>query len=438
MAKVTYKLRPTTTKHDYTIYMRFRFGRNIDYQYNTGLHITKTNWNPKTNRPRPSAPNSNIITNKLNQLETAITKYILDQQTSGTPLTPYNIKAFILSLSIPQKVKLTDFLDYIKDFATNAHTRTNPATGQPVSKRNIALYKRLYLRIEEHAKETKRAYTFKDIDLKYYNSFTDFLRLKYNYSTNSIGSLIKALKTILNEATIKGINTTLIYKSPKFKAVSEDSEQVYLTLKELDRIRNLTLTGTKDKVRDLFLIGAYTGLRFSDFSRIDETAIQGENIKIIQAKTGKGVTIPIHPIVSAIWYKYGGNLPTISIQKFNIHIKEIAQLAEIEEEITTHITKGGKRITETTPKYLLISSHTARRSFATNLYKSGYPALAIMQITGHKTEKAFLRYIKVTAEENAEALRKFWKQNTYFITEQKQIKENEKNTTNTQRKHPTA
>jgi integrase len=58
----------------------------------------------------------------------------------------------------------------------------------------------------------------------------------------------------------------------------------------------------------------------------------------------------------------------------------------------------------------LVSSHTARRSFATNMYKSGFTSISIMTITGHKTEKAFLTYIRVTQEEHAKKLREHWQQ----------------------------
>ena len=57
-------------------------------------------------------------------------------------------------------------------------------------------------------------------------------------------------------------------------------------------------------------------------------------------------------------------------------------------------------------KYELVSTHTARRSGATNMYIAVIPTLAIMKITGHKTEKAFLKYIKISEEENAEMLAK--------------------------------
>ena len=97
-----------------------------------------------------------------------------------------------------------------------------------------------------------------------------------------------------------------------------------------------------------------------------------------------------------------------SSQKMNEYLKNIGSLAEIKDNLETSITKAGERVKTCYKKYELITTHTARRSFATNLYLDGFPAISIMKITGHKTERAFLKYIKITPEQNAELLRKFW------------------------------
>lgn len=76
-------------------------------------------------------------------------------------------------------------------------------------------------------------------------------------------------------------------------------------------------------------------------------------------------------------------------------------MAGIDEMVSKTISQGSKKRTETFPKYDLITTHTARRSFATNAYLAGVPTIAILKITGHKTEQAFLKYIKVSQEENA-------------------------------------
>ena len=88
----------------------------------------------------------------------------------------------------------------------------------------------------------------------------------------------------------------------------------------------------------------------------------------------------------------------------NLNLKHIGRLAKIKENVESSITKGGKLVKNTDFKYNLITTHTARRSFATNAYLADIPAIAIMKITGHQTEKSFLRYIRISQEENANKL----------------------------------
>ena len=107
--------------------------------------------------------------------------------------------------------------------------------------------------------------------------------------------------------------------------------------------------------------------------------------------------------------KYDGALPrSISNQKMNDYLKEVCQLAGIDSKESKAQTKGGKRITKTFEKWQMVSTHTARRSFATNMYLLGIPALTIMQITGHRTEKAFMRYIKLDREQHAKVMALHW------------------------------
>jgi len=114
--------------------------------------------------------------------------------------------------------------------------------------------------------------------------------------------------------------------------------------------------------------------------------------------------------------KYSGVLPRVpSNQKCNQYLKEIMQIAEIDSQFQKTITKGGVTRTINYKKWEIVGTHTARRSFATNLYNAGVPSLTIMQITGHKTESAFLKYIKVTPKEHALKLAKIWKEDTLTI-----------------------
>lgn len=108
--------------------------------------------------------------------------------------------------------------------------------------------------------------------------------------------------------------------------------------------------------------------------------------------------------------KYNGILPKAKVnQVTNRELKEIAaMIPSLNEEVELSITKGGKKARQTFKKNELISTHTARRSFCSNEYLAGTPSLSIMAISGHKTEKAFLRYIKVKSIDHAKIIQRSW------------------------------
>src|SRR5262249_45715408 len=145
-----------------------------------------------------------------------------------------------------------------------------------------------------------------------------------------------------------------------------------------------------ERVRDLFVFGCLTGLRFSDITTIQPENFQknGEEIYIhkITQKTKELVVIPCDEIVIAIRTKYEGDMPKApSNQKFNQYIKEVSKIAGLKE-------KGRLPSRPQKELWQCISSHTARRSFATNRFLEGFEPIGLMKITGHKSEKAFLKY----------------------------------------------
>ncbi|WP_159519538.1 site-specific integrase [Sunxiuqinia indica] len=246
------------------------------------------------------------------------------------------------------------------------------------------------------------------IDVEFYYDFVRYLT-KLGYSKNTIASRIKNLKVFCNASYERNLHQNIAYQS--FKKQTEDSFNIYLNEEELASIFKLDLSDKPhlERVRDIFLVGCWTGCRFSDLFKVNKENISGEFIHLEQQKTQKRVIIPLHLVVKTILDKYNGKLPEmISNQKFNSYIKEVCKMAELKGKVSKNITKGGERTAETLEKWQMVRSHTARRSFATNLYKSGFPSISIMAITGHKTEKAFYSYIKVKEEEHAEMLLKHW------------------------------
>ena len=201
-------------------------------------------------------------------------------------------------------------------------------------------------------------------------------------------------------------NSTI--ESRKFRVLTAEVENIYLNETELRAIAAVDLKGEKAKeiARDVFLVGCYTAQRYSDYSTINEGNIRKlENgqtvIDLIQHKTGNHVVIPARPDVLAILAKYGNTLPKSYEQKVNKHIKEIAREAGIIEPIEIEYIENGEKKRKTVEKCDLVKTHTARRSGATNMYLAGIPSIAIMKVTGHKTEKEFMKYLKISQEETA-------------------------------------
>ena len=172
----------------------------------------------------------------------------------------------------------------------------------------------------------------------------------------------------------------------------------YRTFEDFDFSGNPHL----DKIRDWFLLLCWTGCRYSDLDKLSKEYIRNDLFQFRQQKTNNIVAIPLHPTVKKILKKYNGEIPApISNQKFNAGLKEAMRIIGIDETIKIKHTIGGVLEEEDYKKYELISSHTGRRSFASNAYLAGIPSITIMKITGHKTESAFLKYIKITPEEHA-------------------------------------
>jgi integrase len=295
---------------------------------------------------------------------------------------------------------------------SNDKVRLQPKTGKPYSKSTVQTYTTLLNHLKEYQKQKNKRVNFDTIDLNFYYDFTEYLIRQHNMSTNAIGKYFKILKMVMSEGLDRGKHTNIAFKLKRFATMREDSTAIYLTWDEIGEIEKIDLSQNDrlDRVRDLFLIGCHTGLRYSDYSLLRSAHIKDGYIQITQVKTGDPVTIPLHPAVERIIAKYDGELPkAISNQKSNDYLKELGEkLESLHTPFSKKITKGGVTTITSQPKYEALTTHTARRSFATNAYKDGIPTITIMALTGHKTEKSFLRYIKLNSKEHAEIVKLHW------------------------------
>ena len=312
------------------------------------------------------------------------------------------------ALKLVQGFTVNEKKDYI-----NRIVQSEPKTGvlfsefikqtvERKAKRMSISYTKNYASLIHHLDNFANIY---DVNI-YTNSINevfidDFIMYleEHDYKHTYIKALLSLIKSMSKKAGSYGYAVDPSFDDIYFE--ENESFAVFLSLNEITRIYYYdNLTKAQKKIRDLFIVGCLTALRYSDYSTLTKQNFTHDFITKTTKKTNKKVIVPLHDYVREIVKKYDGSItPGLSIQHFNKYIKLICKKIGINDEITYSYKRGGKLVTETKQKWELISSHTARRSAATNMYLTGrMKTFEIMAITGHTTEKSFFKYIKVTKE----------------------------------------
>lgn len=286
--------------------------------------------------------------------------------------------------------------------------------GTPLASSTIKNMRNLKNNLKSYEVYCGQELRFDSIDMRFYYEFTDYLTKVRKSNINSIGKLITNIKIVMREAVELGYSNNMCFTHRRFRSLSADSESVYLTVKEIDEMHKLDLTYNKrlERVRDLFIVGCYTRLRYSDLAQITTEKIDCDILSVCQIKTGDYVHIPLQTVVKEIIEKYNGKYPeAISNQKFNKYLKDVCERCSfLKKEVSINLFVAGQRVLLIKPKYFFVTSHTARRSFATNEYLAqDIQTAEIRSITGHKSDKSFYKYICFTSKENAENIAKKWK-----------------------------
>ena len=282
---------------------------------------------------------------------------------------------------------------------------------------------RIYRNMKDHLLEFEsfrgKPITFKSLNLTFYEEFVDFLMYEYiqrrrkvkivGLKTNTVGKTIKQFRTFLRNRIRKGIIPSIDLDG--WKILDEEVDAVYLNWNEIKRIFMVDLSKHRHLMnyRDDFVLGCMTGLRFSDFSKLVSEDLRDDMLYKKQQKSDHWVVIPLRPEAQEILHRrFNKNVPPPTNAEFNRHIKKIAELAGISENIKHSHKKGNKDIVEIKPKFAWITSHTCRRSFCTNEFLAGTPVELIMKISGHKSVKDFYKYIRVTPEEAGQKIKALW------------------------------
>lgn len=413
------------------VYAVVRF-RGARYKFYPGVTVETGAWDASRRRAKtkgnPGGPAVNIILDRFeSRIKAAFEPYILSREAP----TPKQIKTALADeASAPASKAAPYFTDYFRHYYENADYK----------RETWKKYNTAYNWLTKYEQRTGQRLTFESINTEFYAHFKMWmLGKKYrprpgeiprHYSINYFGSLIKCVKKVMADTgpdSRAQLHRNTQYRAREFKTLSEPADSIYLSMEELMKLHRFTATpGNISEITDdprrenlqrkadainlsknKFLIGCFTALRVSDFNRLDEVNIDQGYISIKPRKglrKNENVIIPIHPVVKEILATGFNVSAPISGQKLNKHIKEAARLVGITSPVTTARTEGGSLVERTAPKWQKVSTHTARRSGASNMYLAGIPSISIMKITGHTTEASFLRYIRISQEENARLL----------------------------------
>lgn len=415
MANISFRVnkgkRITDTDKEQPIYIRYKLGRSVDFNASIKMTVLVDNWDKEkqTVKNRTSILNRHEINNLIKRLRKHFEDYENKNRENGFTPTYKEVKKHYDSYFTDNKEaeeKQTTLFSFIDQLIENYKYNPHPITKKLLSRNTLKDYTLTRNTLQLFNDEVYKI-DFDTITLDWYYDFIEWCNSK-GFKMNYTGKHIKTLKTFMNSALEADITTNTAHKGRRFSVYREETDSTYLNESELLKLwsHDLSKEPRKEIARDLFLIGAHTGMRVSDYNRLTKDNIKTENgiemIRIKTQKVGKIVVIPMHPIVRAILDKNNGNPPKrIPSQHINELIKEIAEAVGLNERVELNYNKAGKQVTEFRLKHELITNHTARRSFCTNAYLANVPTLDIMAISGHTTEKNFKKYIKVTAEQTA-------------------------------------
>ena len=389
-------------------------------EFTTGYRIDSAKWDADKQRVK------NGCSNKLKQSASEINASLLEYYTEIQSIfkrfevedvipTPEQIKEAFNALHKPvseepkpkKEALPCDFFQVFDDFVEDCG-RQNNWTDSTFEK---------FAAVKNHLTNFREGLTFEFFDERGLNDYVGYLRDVKEMRNTTIGKQLSFLKWFLRWAYKKGVHQNNAYDSYKPKLKSTQKKIIFLTWNELNRLREFKIPSNKqalERVRDVFLFQCFTGLRYSDVFNLRRSDIKGDHIEVTTVKTSDSLIIELNNHSKAILDKYKDVafeddkvLPVITNQKMNDYLKELAELAGIDEPVRQTYYRGNERIDEVTPKYALLGTHAGRRTFICNALALGIPPQVVMKWTGHSDYKAMKPYIDIADDIKANAMSKF-------------------------------
>jgi len=363
----------------YPIYIRATLeGKRIELS--TGVFVPFESWDNIKQQVKRKHSNAKLLNNQLGKVISKINETYYQLEALGEDFDVYMIK---------ERLACTPQYNLVKTFQLVLDA-IEKKVGFGYAYGTFKHYKTTLNRLKYFLKETyaKEDITLNKVNYNFINSFDTYLKITHKVSANSAGKYHKQLKKVLNDA----VAMNLLDKNPylNFKIKNHQGNRDYLTLEEVNIIEKKEFSFTRiNIVRDIFIFACYTGLSYTDISQLAPEHIiiadDGEEwIVIDRAKTDTRCRIPLLPKAKAMIEKYkefpinnskGRLLPINSNQKMNAYLKEIADICNINKNLSMHV---------------------ARHTFATSVtLANGVPIETVSKMLGHHSIKTTQIYGRI-------------------------------------------
>lgn len=384
------------------VYLDFNY-RNVREQkfFKTPVKISTVDW-AKSGQVRKSHPNHKEINELLASEMKRVLDMINEMRRDDIDVTPQNIS----TINEKKREAKKDLIQLAEEYINSRSDLTE---------RHKQKLESLVSRIKDFSKGKKVSYS--SVNQKWIDTFTMYLQegnpdsddknLQKSQQPSTINKTFSFFKQILNHLNREGIIDDR-YKSFKYPKAFQ-SKKVILTEEEIRKFIDYKPTSQKlQKVKDLSLIQLMTGLRYSDLINIRQTNISGSSLEIMNKKTKKYTSIPLHKELNTLLQKHDYDLSNLSLSNtnYNKYLKELMELAKVDTLVEKFYFENGEMKSVFKPKYDLIGTHTFRRTFITQAILKGIPVHVIQSITGHSTLKQLSEYVNIVEEMKAVEIKK--------------------------------
>lgn len=393
-------LYPIKDSQEARIRCRIRWDKN-ECSFNVGYNVEKSKWvgqrlKNNTTHGRNKTPAS-IINMRLQEIEYSISQLFLSIEHPTIEQIKECIGKGLKSKNADKNNVCELYNEYIQE-------QISVAGWQPNT------YKKQYT-YRAHLYKFAPRLNVQELTVKFLDKLVLYYINKAKYENATTKKVISDMKWFFRWLVSKGhqIDTGILTYKVRLKDV--DNPIIFLTWDEVMKIWNYEpQQDYLKRVKDVFLFCCFTSLRYSDVALLKRDNIINDTIQFVSQKTKDFLTIDLNKYSKSILDKYSNcdrPLPVISNQKYNNYLKELAKLCGIDTPITLVSVCGSERIVETKPKYELITSHVARRTFISQAVIMGIPIPVIMKWTGHNDYKAMQPCIAIADKEKKKAMTLF-------------------------------